>query len=312
MSVPIHQLWTEKYRPQSLDTYVYHSDQHYDEFTRMVETKTIPHLLLSGVQGTGKTTLARILINAVCDDPDMDALVINASNERGIDTFRDKVMSFANTWGSGPFKIIHLEEADKLTNDAQTALKAFMEEVSDRVRFILTCNTPSKIIPPIQSRCVSYQFQRPDRDEVVLYVTDILRQEGVKFTTQNLLPYVDKFYPDIRRLVSAIQAVCGTGLLPPLATSTDTTEGLEAVCRALEEGDWNKARSVVNQHGITDWVVAYRWMYDNVHTMKTLTNNKQQEAAIVVIADHLYKHAFVADPEINFASMLIQLSMIGE
>jgi replication factor C small subunit len=162
-------LWCEKYRPKVLSDYVFHDENQRQSFTKMVETKSIPHLLLSGIQGTGKTSISKILINE-CDIDETDVLIINASDENSVDIIRDKIKGFITTYAMGEFKIILLEESDYITPSGQAVLRVLMEEYADVSRFILTCNYENKIIPAIKSRCQHFRFKAAERNSIAEYL----------------------------------------------------------------------------------------------------------------------------------------------
>lgn len=305
-----HMLWVEKYRPQVVDEYIFHDAQQKAAVMRMIADKSIPHLLLSGVQGSGKTTLAQILIRAM-DLDTTDVLTINASDERGIDTFRNTIKNFALSMAMGRFKIIHLEEADQLTPAAQMALKSFMEQVSDHVRFILTCNTVSKIIPPISSRCQEYHFRAANRDDIAEYLVMILATEGIKFSLDLVDRYITYAYPDVRKIVNTMQGnVTGGVLQEPVLTGT-TGDWRFKLIDALEANKWIDARTLVCASVTSDeWEGVYRYLYENISRSPKFSQRDKWEEAIIVIAEHLYKHTIVADPEINAAAMFIRLSQL--
>lgn len=304
-------LWTEKFRPKSIDEYVFHDPQHREAFTRFIEFKTIPHLLLSGVQGSGKTTIAQILTNGM-DIDETDVLVINASDERGIDTFRDTVKNFASSMSMGAFKIIHLEEADMLTPQAQAALKRFMEEVHETVRFILTCNHENKIIAPIKSRCQHFHFKSGDKNDIAEYLITILANERVRFDLDLLDKYIATSYPDIRKMVNALQQNSSSGVLKPPHTEGAEGDWKFKLIDFIERNKWNEGRRLLCSTVSNDeWEDVYRFLYENVNRAPTFASDREKwEEAILIIAEHLYKHSIVADPEINAAACLIRIGQI--
>lgn len=302
-------LWAEKYRPSTIDQYVFHDAAQEEQVMEMVKNKTIPHLLLSGVQGSGKTTLARILITSLEMD-DTDVLEINASDERGIDVFRDIIKNFCNAAPMGEFKIVHLEEADALTPQAQRALKSYMEEVSDYVRFILTCNTVNKIIPPIRSRCQEFFFRASDPNDVAEYIVTILAAEKIKFDLDTIDQYIALAHPDVRKIVNMVQQNSHGGMLhPPAGYESGGAEYQFKLMDLIEADDWVGARKLLcSSVTADDWEGVYRYLYENIHKSPKYSKTDAWETAIVTIAEHLYKHTLVADPEINAAAMLIKLS----
>lgn len=303
-------LWVEQYRPKRIEDYVFHDASQKAAVLRMIADRSIPQLLLSGVQGSGKTTLAKILITAMEID-EMDVLTINASDERGIDTFRNTVKNFALSMAMGRFKIIHLEEADKLTPDAQAALKRFMEETSDFVRFILTCNHVSKIIAPLRSRCQEYFFKGSDINDVVEYAATVLAQERVKFDLDLLDRYVANGYPDIRKIVNLLQQNTVDGKLQEPVSTGEVGDYKFKLIELLAKDKWEEARKLVCATVTTDeWEHVYRFLYENLHRAPKFTDAGKWEEAICLVAEHLYKNTIVADPEINAAACFIRLGQI--
>lgn len=301
-------LWVEKYRPATISEYVFHDPMQKESIEEMIKLQTIPHLLLSGVQGSGKTTLARILISELNID-DTDVLEINASDERGIDVFREIIKNFCNAAPMGEFKIVHLEEADALTPQAQRALKSYMEEVSDYVRFIITCNTVSKIIPPIRSRCQEFFFKASDPNDVAEYVVTILAAEKIKFDLDTVDEYINIAHPDVRKVVNMIQQNSRGGVLHHPHTSDAGGDYQFKLIELIEADDWVAARKLLcSSVTADDWESVYRFLYENINKSPKYSNKDAWETAIVTIAEHLYKHTIVADPEINAAAMLIKLS----
>ena len=304
-------LWCEKFRPKSITEYVFHDAQQRAAFSKMINEKTIPHLLLSGVQGSGKTTIAQILSRSM-DIDDTDILVINASDERGIDTFRDTVKNFASSMSMGAFKIVHLEEADMLTPQAQAALKRFMEEVHETVRFILTCNHENKIIPPIKSRCQHFHFKAGDKNDIAEYLIRILSTEKIKFDLDLLDKYVAQGYPDIRKIVNNLQQnTIDHILMPPFAEGA-VGDYKFILLELLEENKWVDARTLLcNTVPNNEWEDVYRFLYDNIARVPQFEADKNKwEEAILIIAEYLYKNGLVADQEINCAACMIRLGQL--
>ena len=303
-----HALWVEQYRPKTFDDYIFHDDSHRRAFLSMVADKTIPHLLLSGVQGSGKTTLSKILVTALDIDP-TDVLIINASDENSVDTIREKIKGFITTFAMGSFKVIQLEEADYITPQGQGILRMMMEEYSDNARFILTCNYENKIIPPIKSRCQQFRFKAPDRDDVTEYAASVLIGEKVKFDINLLDLYVSAGYPDIRKIVNMLQQNSVDGKLEAIAAEREAEDYKFKLLELIERSKWQDARVLACANvPAEEWEDVYRFLYDNLHKSPSYEDPNKWEAGIVIIAEHLYKHTSVADPEINAAAMFIRLS----
>ncbi|MDE1830649.1 MAG: AAA family ATPase [Thaumarchaeota archaeon] len=304
-----HALWYEKYRPQTFDEYVFHDNTLKNAVDRMVNEKTIPHLLFTGVQGSGKSTLSLLLVNAMNVD-ELDVISINASDENNVDTMRDKIKSFISTYALGAFKIVRLEEADRLTPHAQDILRAMIEEYTDVARFILTANYENKITPPLKSRFQHFRFAKPDRDRAVEFAAQVLVSEKVKFSLEQLDGYVAIGYPDIRKIINLLQQNSFGGKLLPLLEA-DTADYKFALLDLIETGNWVEARKLAcAQVSSEEWEDVYKFLYENLNKSPSFATKDKWEAGIVIIADHLYKHGIVADPEINAAAMFIRLGQI--
>lgn len=307
----LEKLWVEKYRPKSIKDYVFQDSRHKAVFGQMIRDKSIPQLLLAGVRGTGKTSLARILIDSMGVEMS-DVLEINASSERGIDTFRNKVEAFSSAMALGKFKIIHLEEADQLTPDAQKALKSHMEVVSDSVRFILTVNHVNKIIPEIRSRCQEFTFKAADIEEITESMIMMLANERVKCDLNTVDAYVAASYPDQRKIINTLQQYTVDGvLLDPTDGGSGSGEWKLPLVDLVAAGNWVEMRKLVCA-SVTggEWEEVYRFMYENISRAPKFTDKEKWDSAVITIAEYLYKHTLVADPEINAAAMFIALGQI--
>lgn len=307
-----NELWVEKYRPKKLADYIFQDSDQKKQFEQMVQTCNIPHLLLSGVQGTGKTTIAKIIVNELEIDKS-DVLVLNASEENSVDVMRDKIKNFISTCAFSAFKIVNLEEADYLTPNAQGALRQMMEEFSHSSRFILTCNYDNKIIPAVKSRCQHFTFKSPNKNDVAEKVATILIGENVEFDLDTLDRYITIGYPDIRKIINLLQQQTISGKLSSLHdASTNSSDYKFSILDKLEQGDLTGVRTVVCSNvNNEEWEDVYRFMYENLHKVpKFSKRDSGWEEGIVIIADHLYKHALCADPEINAAAMFIRLGNI--
>lgn len=310
MDRPSHTIWSEKYRPKTLDQYVFHDESLKNSVAKWVNEKDFPHLLLSGVQGSGKTTLSLVLIEACEIDP-LDVLEINASDENDVETMRTKIKSFISTYAMGKFKVVRLEEADYLTPNAQGALRAMMQDYADVARFILTCNYENKIIPPLKSRVQHFRFTKANIDDVKVYAYEVLTSESVKFTGALLEKYVAIGYPDIRKIVNLLQQNTIDGKLQPPEVKGESKDYKFALLEFIETDNWIEARKLAcAEVAREEWEDVYRFLYENLDKAPSFKLKDKWEAGIVIIADHLYKHGIIADPEINAASMFIRLGQI--
>lgn len=300
-------LWVEKYRPNTLSEMVM-SDQNRAIFEKYTKDKEIPNLLFVGPAGIGKTSLARIICKSMLE---CQYLYINASDENGIDTIRTKVTNFARTKSfDGNIKCIILDETDGLSLDAQRALRNTMEEYSSLTRFILTANYNHRIIPPLQSRCQTFDLT-PPLDACNSRITSILNSEGVTIEdAPRLEQFVHKCYPDLRKCINEIQknTIDGVVLLDNLVKIKDVF--VESVYKIVTQGLAIKARKKVieNEHVFGgDYNELLRTLFNHIHEHTGLDQSKKAEQ-LLIVSEHLYRSAFVMDPEINFYSCMLSLS----
>jgi replication factor C small subunit len=306
-----HDLWVERYRPKTLDEYVFQDAGQEKIIRHMISERSIPHLLFAGVQGTGKTAISEIIISSLELDHS-DILTINASDEARIDDIRDRIKNFISTIAMGRFKVVHLEEADYIPHTGQAILRRFMEDYADTSRFILTCNYVHKILPAIVSRCQVFQFKASNQDDIVDRTARILINEKIQFGLDVLDKYVSSGYPDIRKIINLIQQNSVDDVLqPPLSNSCEGGDYKFQLLDLIELDDWVGARNVVCSNVVADeWEYVYRFLYQNLHKTPKFSEQSKWESGIVIIADHLYKHGIVADPEINAAALFIRLGQI--
>lgn len=303
-------LWVEKYRPNKVSDYVFVDDTQRKQVENWIAEGTIPHLLLSGDPGTGKTTLAKVLIHELGVDA-FDVLEINASRENGIDNMRERINGFVQTMPFGKFKVVLLDEADYLTQAAQAALRNDMEAYADTVRYILTCNYEHKIIPALrESRCYKFHIAKPDMTDFTARAATVLLTENVEFDLDDLDTYVRACYPDLRKCLNQLQQNSTTGNLnKPQSTGSGEDELLMAATEMFKSGKILEGRQQLMQYislyptRIED---TYKWMYDNLD----LWGNSQEkkDASIIVIRNGLANLPLVGIPEISMAATLVELT----
>lgn len=306
-------LWSEKYRPDTINGYVFKDAQHKRQVQQWVTEGGIPHLLLAGLQGTGKTTLAKIILKELEVD-DNDILEINASIDNGVEFIRDTITSFASMMPFGEYRYILLDEADYLSHNAQAALRGVMQVYNQSARFILTCNLVSKIIPPVQSRCEKYIFEKLDRTEFTARIAEILISESVELDLDTLDTYVSATYPDMRSCINICQRNTHESKLcpPDMDADSDTVNDyrLEMVAH-FKQGNIREARRIIcSQVQQDEYEDVYRFFYQNLQFWGT--TDDQQNAAIIAIKDGLVNHTLIADPEINLCATLVKLEQIAE
>jgi replication factor C small subunit len=302
------ELWVEKYRPKTVDGYVFRDDAQKKQVTSWIKDKTIPHLLFSGNAGIGKTTLAKLLFNEL-DVNDLDILEINASRTNSVDDVRNKIVNFVQMIPFGDFKVVLLDEADYLSPGAQAALRGVMEEYHTTARFILTCNYPNRIIPAIHSRCQGFHIAKIDQTEFTARVAEILITEGVVPDLDILDTYVKATYPDLRKCINMVQMNVQEGsLLRPNEGDAGTTDWKLEMVELFKKGKINDARKLLcGAVRPEEMEEIYRWLYDNI---ELFGSEEQQDTAVLTIKQGLVDHALVADAEINLAATLIRLARI--
>ena len=295
-----HGLWVERYRPQDLSTYV--GNEHLkSKVERFLDDGNIPHLLLYGRAGGGKTTLAKIIVN----NTECDYLYINASDERNIDLVRDKLKTFASSVGFKPMKVVILDEADYLNvNSAQPALRNLMETFSAHCRFILTCNYVEKIIDPIQSRCQTYKIVPPSKKEVAVHAKTILEKENISFDLDDLALVVTAGYPDLRKVINELQRMSIDGKLNVDKDGMIHNEFKLQFLDAIRNGEsLGTIRKMVADSNFTEYTELYRLLYDEVESFGV---DKMPEI-IADISKGSYQDVLVVDKEINFIATVSQI-----
>ena len=301
-------LWTEKYRPKHIDNYVFRDARQKQQVTGWLSDGALPHLLFSGAPGTGKTTLAKVLLNELGVDS-MDILEINASNENNVDTIRNKITNFSSTMPFGDMKYVLLDEADYITPNGQAALRGVMETYASSCRFILTCNYPQRIIPALHSRCQGFHIEKLDVTEFTARIAEICITEGVEIDLEVLDTYVQATYPDLRKCINLVQqnVVDGT-LQKPQDGDRSASDWMLNAIELFKSGEYKQARElIVSQARPEEYDDVYRFMYRNLELWGE--TSLQQDQAIVIIRDGMAKSSLCADPEINLSATIIELQL---
>jgi len=303
----MNQLWTEKYRPNDLNGYVFKDNSQKEQIEGWIKQGSIPHLLLSGSAGIGKTTLAKILINQL-DVQDTDVLIANGSKEGRKIEWVDKLIMFCQTMAFGDYKIVLIDEADYMNiNSVQPALRNLMESYSADVRFILTCNFPNKIMPAIHSRCQHLHFEKIDQTEFTARVAEILITEGVSFTLETIDSYVKAYYPDMRKCINTVQLNSQSGELEAAGNASSSADFHLAMTDLFKAGKITEARKLIcSQAQPEEMEEVYRWLYNNIELFGA--SEHQQDSAVLIIKQGLVDHTLVVDPEINLAATMIRLA----
>jgi DNA polymerase III delta prime subunit len=300
-----HFLWVEKYRPKTIDECILSKDQK-EYFKNLVKNGEIQNMLLCGTAGTGKTTVAR----ALCEELNSDYIIINGSEESGIDVLRTKIKSFASTVSfTGNTKVVILDEADYLNpNSTQPALRGFIEEFANNCRFIFTCNFKNRIIAPLHSRCAVVEFKIPNKEKPAIAgaffrrVTDILSFESIPADGKVVAKVVEKHFPDFRRTLNELQRYAQSGSIDEGILVNIGEANMKDLVEAIKDKDWKKMRSWVVNNLDNDPASLFRRIYD---TLVPMTNQVPQ--LVLTIADYQYKSAFVSDQEINLVACLTEI-----
>jgi DNA polymerase III delta prime subunit len=304
------ELWVEKYRPSTVDGYVFVDQAQREQVEAWISDGSIPHLMLSGPAGTGKTTLAKLLINQLGVDH-YDVLYANGSKEARKVDWVDKLVSFCQTMPYGKFKVVLIDEADYMNpSSVQPALRNLMEDYSQTVRFILTCNYPHKVMPAIHSRCQGFHIVKTDHTEFTARVATVLVTEGVEFDLDVLDSYVKATYPDLRKCLNLVQPNSQSGTLIPPGAADKSTRDWKLDCVDLfKKGLVREARTLLCQSASPEEAdEIFRWMYDNLDLFGSTV--EQQDQAIVIIRNGIVNIPLIADQEINLSATLIELAKI--
>jgi DNA polymerase III delta prime subunit len=300
-------LWVEKYRPQKVSDTILPKELK-DTFQKIVDGGEVPNMLFSGTAGTGKTTVAR----AICDELDLDYIVINGSEEGNIDTLRGKIKQFASSISlSGGYKVVILDEADYLNpQSTQPALRGFIEEFSNNCRFIMTCNFKNRIIEPLHSRCSNYEFNFSKKimaqlcGQFMARATDILKTEDVAFNADTLAQVIMRHAPDWRRVLNELQRHSISGQLETSVILNDANDNYSLLFTALKSKDFKKMRSWVVNNMDVEPAAVFRGIYDIMYEHVQPQSIPQ---LVLILADYQYKNAFVADHELNLVACMTEI-----
>ncbi len=300
-----HSLLVEKYRPSKLENYV-GNENIKKSISKYLDQNDIQNLIFYGPAGTGKTTLAKLCVQNL----DCDHLYINASDERGIETIRDKVQGFASVASFKPLKVVILDEADFLTIQAQASLRNIIETFSRTTRFIMTCNFVERIIDPLQSRCQVLKIVPPTKKDVAKHLNWILQQESIKHDINDLVPLVNHYYPDLRKCINTIQLSTQDNTLKLDQSVLVSSNYIDKVINALSEGSkhnridcYNDIRQIIADANVDDFDELFKALYERA---SEYLQNKEGTAAIL-INEHQYKANFRIDKEINTMSLIQNL-----
>ena len=294
-----HTLWIEKYRSQTLEQYI-GNDAVKDRIADCIAKNDIPHFIFSGTAGTGKTTLAKLIVNNI----KCDYLYLNASDENGIDVIRDKVKGFASSASFNPLKVIILDEADFLTQPAQAALRNIIEEYSINTRFILTCNYIERLIEPLQSRCEINILKPPTKGGVAKHIcTNILDIEGIIYDIKDVAAIINELYPDIRSVIKVLQQNVKGGKLVVVSLNDNWCKQLIQILSKRDKDAWFQIRQLVADSQVDDFQIAYRYMFEH---MPTFSYGNDANLS-VILDDFIWRSSVVPDKEINFAAAIARI-----
>lgn len=299
-------LWVEKYRPTDISTYVFRDEAQRKQVQNWIDDGGIPHLLFSGSPGTGKTTLAKVLINELKVEKN-DVLYINASRDNGVEMIRKRISAFSETMPWGEFKVILLDEADHISPEGQAALRGVMEQYHASVRFILTCNYPNMIIPALHSRCQGFHIEQLDQNDFTLRVGEILADNKVAFDIDTLDAMVRANYPDLRKTINTVQMTIVDNNLVMPDDNANTSEWRIKMVELFKTGKIQEARKLIIKSARADeYNDIFTWLYKNLDLYTK--DDFQYDSCVLAIREGMIKHTQVADPEINLSATMIEIS----
>ena len=295
-----HSLFVEKFRPQTLETFV-GSETLKTQLQKFIDQNDLVNMLFYGPAGSGKTTLAKLIVKNL----DCDYLLINASDERGIETIRDKVSGFASTASFKPLKVVILDEADFLTIQAQASLRNVIETFSRNTRFILTCNYVERIIDPLQSRCQTLKVIPPSKSDIAQHVAWIMEEEEISFELEDLKTVVNQFYPDLRKCLNTIQLSTQDSRLTIDKTVLVSSNYMVQVVKELKnpKPSWKSIRQIIANSGSQDFEELFRYLYDNA----SVYAEGSEGMVAIYLNEYSYQANFRIDKEINLMGLIAKL-----
>lgn len=297
-----HSLWIEKFRPQTLDQYV-GNDAVKTRISHCIETNDIPHFIFAGTAGTGKTSLAKLIVNNL----KCDFIYLNASDENGIDVIRDKVKAFASSATFNPIKIVILDEASYLTKPAQEALKFIIEEYSANTRFILTCNYIEMIVESLQSRLEYHKIIPPSKKEVAKHLcVNILEVEGIEYDINDIVKLINQFYPDIRSIIKCLQAGTVKKKYSFNEISMNWFVKITDILKKPTKDSWLQLRQIVLEAQVDDYQPLIKHLFDNI----SVYGNSHEAEITVELDEAQWRSRSVPDKEINIAALLSKILTI--